>query len=121
MESQVSSGPQFNTTSAPDGHSRNCPSPAKTSLGVNYLPQEEFRYLFRSIGETESCKLMRKKITALKVVGTASHECVNLARIFLNIKKTKKPFNLSWSKSIKPIGLSGREVARWVSTDWPQI
>lgn len=40
---------------------------SKTNLIVNYLPQnmtqEEFRSLFGSIGEIESCKLVRDKIT----------------------------------------------------------
>ncbi|KAL1471738.1 hypothetical protein MTO96_039772 [Rhipicephalus appendiculatus] len=44
---------------------------SKTNLIVNYLPQtmtqEEIRSLFSSIGEVESCKLIRDKVT-----GTAS-------------------------------------------------
>ena len=40
---------------------------SKTNLIVNYLPQtmtqEEIRSLFASIGEVESCKLIRDKIT----------------------------------------------------------
>lgn len=39
----------------------------KTNLIVNYLPQtmtqEEIRSLFSSIGELESCKLIRDKMT----------------------------------------------------------
>jgi len=39
----------------------------KTNLIVNYLPQtmtqEEIRSLFSSIGEVESCKLIRDKVT----------------------------------------------------------
>lgn len=42
---------------------------SKTNLIVNYLPQnmtqEEFRSLFGSIGEIESCKLVRDKITGM--------------------------------------------------------
>jgi hypothetical protein len=42
---------------------------SKTNLIVNYLPQtmtqEEIRSLFASIGEVESCKLIRDKITGL--------------------------------------------------------
>ncbi|CAG9855262.1 unnamed protein product [Phyllotreta striolata] len=41
---------------------------SKTNLIVNYLPQtmtqEEIRSLFSSIGEVESCKLIRDKVTA---------------------------------------------------------
>lgn len=40
---------------------------SKTNLIVNYLPQtmtqEEIRLLFASIGEVESCKLIRDKVT----------------------------------------------------------
>lgn len=40
---------------------------SKTNLIVNYLPQtmtqEEMRSLFSSIGELESCKLIRDKVT----------------------------------------------------------
>lgn len=44
---------------------------SKTNLIVNYLPQtmtqEEIRSLFASIGEVESCKLIRDKITGLLI------------------------------------------------------
>lgn len=40
---------------------------SKTNLIVNYLPQtmtqEEVKSLFGSIGEVESCKLIRDKVT----------------------------------------------------------
>lgn len=43
---------------------------SKTNLIVNYLPQnmtqEEIRSLFSSIGELESCKLIRDKVTGKK-------------------------------------------------------
>lgn len=42
---------------------------SKTNLIVNYLPQtmtqEEIRSLFSSIGELESCKLIRDKMTGM--------------------------------------------------------
>lgn len=42
---------------------------SKTNLIVNYLPQtmtqEEIRALFSSIGEVESCKLIRDKVTGM--------------------------------------------------------
>ncbi|KPP78724.1 ELAV-like protein 2-like [Scleropages formosus] len=76
METQLSNGPSCNnTTNGPTTVSNNCSSPAesgsiedsKTNLIVNYLPQnmtqEELRSLFGSIGEIESCKLVRDKIT----------------------------------------------------------
>ncbi|XP_015233684.1 ELAV-like protein 2 isoform X1 [Cyprinodon tularosa] len=76
METQMSNGPTCNNTSnGPSTMSNNCSSPvesgsiedSKTNLIVNYLPQnmtqEELKSLFGSIGEIESCKLVRDKIT----------------------------------------------------------
>ncbi|XP_066515128.1 ELAV-like protein 2 isoform X3 [Hoplias malabaricus] len=76
METQLSNGPTCNNTSnGPAQMSNNCSSPvestgledSKTNLIVNYLPQnmtqEELKSLFGSIGEIESCKLVRDKIT----------------------------------------------------------
>ncbi|XP_061101149.1 ELAV-like protein 2 isoform X4 [Conger conger] len=76
METQLSNGPTCNsTTNGPTTMSNNCSSPiesgsiedSKTNLIVNYLPQnmtqEELKSLFGSIGEIESCKLVRDKIT----------------------------------------------------------
>ncbi|MGH0120956.1 UNVERIFIED_CONTAM: hypothetical protein FKN15_061647 [Acipenser sinensis] len=76
METQLSNGPSCNTTNGPT-ITNNCSSPvesgsiedSKTNLIVNYLPQnmtqEELKSLFGSIGEIESCKLVRDKITEL--------------------------------------------------------
>ncbi|XP_028831112.1 ELAV-like protein 2 isoform X3 [Denticeps clupeoides] len=73
METQLSNGSRCNTTNGPA--TNNCSSPvdsasiedSKTNLIVNYLPQnmtqEELKSLFGSIGEIESCKLVRDKIT----------------------------------------------------------
>lgn len=45
---------------------------SKTNLIVNYLPQtmtqEEIRSLFSSIGEVESCKLIRDKVTGKFII-----------------------------------------------------
>lgn len=50
--------------SSPGGQ---CCDESKTNLIVNYLPQtmsqEEIRSLFSSVGEVESCKLIRDKVT----------------------------------------------------------
>ena len=50
---------------------------SKTNLIVNYLPQtmtqEEIRSLFASIGEVESCKLIRDKITGLDLISNDTH------------------------------------------------
>uniref|UniRef100_A0A8C5LI50 ELAV-like protein n=1 Tax=Leptobrachium leishanense TaxID=445787 RepID=A0A8C5LI50_9ANUR len=73
METQLSNGPSCNST-ANCPNNINCSSPvdsntedSKTNLIVNYLPQnmtqEELKSLFGSIGEIESCKLVRDKIT----------------------------------------------------------
>ncbi|XP_058617460.1 ELAV-like protein 2 isoform X3 [Onychostoma macrolepis] len=76
METQLSNGPSCTTSNGPNSISNNCTSPvemsndtedSKTNLIVNYLPQnmtqEELKSLFGSIGEIESCKLVRDKIT----------------------------------------------------------
>lgn len=74
METQVSNGPASNS-SLPNGpliSANGATDDSKTNLIVNYLPQnmtqEEFKSLFGSIGEIESCKLVRDKITG-KAVG----------------------------------------------------
>ncbi|XP_027707075.1 ELAV-like protein 3 [Vombatus ursinus] len=68
METQVSGGPP--PTALPNGplvSTNGATDDSKTNLIVNYLPQnmtqEEFKSLFGSIGEIESCKLVRDKIT----------------------------------------------------------
>lgn len=67
IESQQSQsqspGPQTNGMHSPSGSGED----SKTNLIVNYLPQtmtqEEMRSLFSSMGEVESCKLIRDKVT----------------------------------------------------------
>ncbi|XP_077356093.1 ELAV-like protein 2 isoform X10 [Festucalex cinctus] len=77
MGTQLSNGSACNNngSNGPASISNNCSSPvesgsledSKTNLIVNYLPQnmaqEELKSLFGSIGEIESCKLVRDKIT----------------------------------------------------------
>lgn len=50
-----------------NGNNGNGQDESKTNLIVNYLPQtmtqEEIRSLFSSIGDVESCKLIRDKVT----------------------------------------------------------
>lgn len=50
-------------------NSGNTQDESKTNLIVNYLPQtmtqEEIRSLFSSIGDVESCKLIRDKLTGM--------------------------------------------------------
>lgn len=62
---------------------------SKTNLIVNYLPQnmtqEEFRSLFGSIGEIESCKLVRDKITG-KLLSVA---CFPVHQGLLTLKVSK--------------------------------
>lgn len=77
METQLSNGPTCNNTANGPTTINNCSSPvdsgntedSKTNLIVNYLPQnmtqEELKSLFGSIGEIESCKLVRDKITGM--------------------------------------------------------
>ncbi|XP_030401937.1 ELAV-like protein 3 isoform X2 [Gopherus flavomarginatus] len=69
METQVSNGPTSNSglPNGPPLSANGAADDSKTNLIVNYLPQnmtqEEFKSLFGSIGEIESCKLVRDKIT----------------------------------------------------------
>ncbi|XP_075682427.1 ELAV-like protein 2 isoform X4 [Rhinoderma darwinii] len=81
METQLSNGPTCNNTGNCQNTLNNCSSPvdssntedSKTNLIVNYLPQnmtqEELKSLFGSIGEIESCKLVRDKITEGQSLG----------------------------------------------------
>lgn len=81
METQLSNGPTCNNTAHGSTAINNCSSPvdsghtedSKTNLIVNYLPQnmtqEELKSLFGSIGEIESCKLVRDKITGMCIWG----------------------------------------------------
>ena len=56
---------------SPNGSTQPEDGDSKTNLIVNYLPQtmtqEEIRSLFSSIGEVESCKLIRDKVTGIAV------------------------------------------------------
>ena len=60
---------------------------SKTNLIVNYLPQtmtqEEIRSLFSSIGEVESCKLIRDKVTGISIT----------VRIFIPFYNPSKKYN----------------------------
>uniref|UniRef100_A0A096LR10 ELAV like neuron-specific RNA binding protein 4 n=1 Tax=Poecilia formosa TaxID=48698 RepID=A0A096LR10_POEFO len=112
MEAPVTNGPSGggNTANGPTTNSRGCPSPmqtgptnddSKTNLIVNYLPQnmtqEEFRSLFGSIGEIESCKLVRDKITGMKGVLAASHmmeDCLFYAFRFISNRKSPGNFGI---------------------------
>jgi len=64
MDSQPQQNGTLHNNSAQTGTG---PEDSKTNLIVNYLPQtmtqEEIRSLFSSIGEVESCKLIRDKVT----------------------------------------------------------
>ncbi|XP_034439443.1 ELAV-like protein 4 isoform X3 [Hippoglossus hippoglossus] len=107
MEATVTNGPSGggNTANGPTTNSRGCPSPmqtgpsnddSKTNLIVNYLPQnmtqEEFRSLFGSIGEIESCKLVRDKITEHQTGGQA----VEIIEPFAESGKTKQGQSLGY-------------------------
>lgn len=70
MESQVGGGPAG--PALPNGPllgTNGATDDSKTNLIVNYLPQnmtqDEFKSLFGSIGDIESCKLVRDKITGV--------------------------------------------------------
>ena len=64
MEKSADAGSNCDNSSVGSPPSTTCED-SKTNLIVNYLPQnmtqEEIRSLFSSIGEVESCKLVRDK------------------------------------------------------------
>ncbi|XP_055694909.1 ELAV-like protein 3 isoform X1 [Lutzomyia longipalpis] len=68
---------------------------SRTNLIVNYLPQtmtqEEMRSLFASIGELESCKLIRDKVTVFPASGNPALQqgkiCQSLGYGFVNYQK----------------------------------
>jgi len=67
VASAASTPMQDNTSSNASNGDKEMDDESKTNLIVNYLPQtmtqEEIRSLFSSIGEVESCKLIRDKVT----------------------------------------------------------
>lgn len=72
---------QNGTTSPASTESQGDENCSKTNLIVNYLPQtmtqEEIRALFSSIGEVESCKLIRDKPTGQSLgYGFVNYKCV---------------------------------------------
>jgi ELAV like protein 2/3/4 len=87
---------QNGTTSPASTESQGDENCSKTNLIVNYLPQtmtqEEIRALFSSIGEVESCKLIRDKPTGINIL------IISLLRICLAclklIKNSEKDYFL---------------------------
>ena len=79
---------QNGTTSPASTESQGDENCSKTNLIVNYLPQtmtqEEIRALFSSIGEVESCKLIRDKPTGTNIL------IISLLRICLACFKVDK-------------------------------
>ena len=76
QQTNGSSGHNVNSMGSPGSASSPQGSEdSKTNLICNYLPQtmtqEEIRSLFSSIGEVESCKLIRDKVTGK----THTHIC----------------------------------------------
>ena len=89
----------------------------KTNLIVNYLPQtmtqEEIRSLFSSIGEVESCKLIRDKVTG-------DHNCLNSTTVIFallaSIAVTSRSEPRLWFCELPPAG--GRYQGD-LNTQWP--
>jgi ELAV like protein 2/3/4 len=77
----VQNGSLHNSNSSVQSLSLSGAEDSKTNLIVNYLPQtmtqEEIRSLFSSIGEVESCKLIRDKVTG---------KCIDRFSIYLLLK-----------------------------------
>ena len=72
VASAASTPMQDNTSSNASNGDKEMDDESKTNLIVNYLPQtmtqEEIRSLFSSIGEVESCKLIRDKVTGMLTI-----------------------------------------------------
>ncbi|XP_025771559.1 ELAV-like protein 3 [Puma concolor] len=100
MESQVAGGPAG--PALPNGPllgTNGATDDSKTNLIVNYLPQnmtqDEFKSLFGSIGDIESCKLVRDKIT-----GVAAGSPLSLIARF-------SPIAIDGMSGLAGVGLSG--------------
>lgn len=71
----IANGLEASQTNGRSGSIGSGQEDSKTNLIVNYLPQtmtqEEVKSLFSSIGDVESCKLIRDKVTGehVKIVG----------------------------------------------------
>lgn len=90
---------------------------SKTNLIVNYLPQtmtqEEIRLLFSSIGEVESCKLIRDKVTGWNWVFVQFY-CVGLIQMFLEQGK-------AWDMALwitVVLTMLTRRLTRWMAYDF---
>lgn len=85
---------------------------SKTNLIVNYLPQtmtqEEFRSLFSSMGEVESCKLVRDKSTGKHSVFAHLKALCNEARSVCLRISLLTPFRASATRR-------GEQIARTVA------
>lgn len=72
MSSATGSPPGENGAGCPSTSGSDADLLSKTNLIVNYLPQnmtqEEIRSLFSSMGEVESCKLVRDKLTGKRLL-----------------------------------------------------
>lgn len=85
--SQQNGALHANSASTANSHNSSsqttAPEESKTNLIVNYLPQtmsqEEIRSLFSSIGEVESCKLIRDKVTGKDLTG---QDIIGLQKIY---------------------------------------
>ena len=82
--SAASTPMQDNTSSNASNGDKEMDDESKTNLIVNYLPQtmtqEEIRSLFSSIGEVESCKLIRDKVTGKYCfINTDERESLNIS------------------------------------------
>jgi len=108
VASAASTPMQDNTSSNASNGDKEMDDESKTNLIVNYLPQtmtqEEIRSLFSSIGEVESCKLIRDKVTAGQSLGYGFvnyHRCddANKAIATLNgLRLQNKTIKVSYAR-----------------------
>merc|ERR1712156_239446 len=108
QQQQAQEAASENTSSNASNGDKEMDDESKTNLIVNYLPQtmtqEEIRSLFSSIGEVESCKLIRDKVTAGQSLGYGFvnyHRCddANKAIATLNgLRLQNKTIKVSYAR-----------------------
>ena len=93
VQQQVQQAQQQSSQAQGNGSTQPEDGESKTNLIVNYLPQtmtqEEIRSLFSSIGEVESCKLIRDKVTGNE------GECFFLFLIFFRVNSPPSSYTIS--------------------------
>ena len=119
-----------------DANSEKCDDSALTNLIVNYLPQtmsqDDIRSLFASVGDIDSCKLIRDKITGLQlqfcgfniyIIKIGWCRCVTLTFEYVSLQRVCRPGvqcrSRSLGQALVVIRLT-RSIEHLESTDFQQ-